>query len=105
MPGFLLHQNATVQCAHQGRAQPGIVSTKVFVGGQPIVTQPGPWTIAGCPLVPQAGGPCVTASFTSGATRVFATGQPVLLLDSQATCAPTGVPVVVTVTQTRVTGT
>jgi hypothetical protein len=36
---------------------------------------------------------------------VFSNGQPLLLLDSQAICVPTGTPLLVTVTQPRVTGT
>jgi hypothetical protein len=36
---------------------------------------------------------------------VTSNGQPVLLLDSQAVCAPNGTPLTITVTQTRVTGT
>jgi hypothetical protein len=62
--------------------------------------------VAGCtlPPPPAANGPCVTAQFVSSATRVLAGGQPVLLMDSQAICAPTGTPVLVVVTQTRVMG-
>jgi hypothetical protein len=46
----------------------------------------------------------VTAQFVDGAIRVLALGVPVLLLDSQAICAPSGTPLIVTVTQPRVTG-
>jgi hypothetical protein len=62
--------------------------------------------IAGCPLPPPpaANGPCVTAQFVTSATRVLATGQPVLLLDSQAVCVPTGTPLMPVVTQVRVSG-
>jgi hypothetical protein len=31
-------------------------------------------------------------------------GMPVLLLDSQAVCTPNGTPLLITLTQTRVTG-
>jgi hypothetical protein len=48
-------------------------------------------------------GPCVTAQWTTAATRVTSNGQPLLLLDSQATCVPTGTPLIVAGTQTRVT--
>jgi hypothetical protein len=40
----------------------------------------------------------------TAALRVQSSGAPVLLQGSQATCAPTGTPVVVGVTQTRVRG-
>jgi hypothetical protein len=65
------------------------------------------YLIAGCamPPPPLGNGPCVTAQFVTAATRVLASGQPVLLFDSQAICVPTGTPLLVLATQTRVTGT
>ncbi|MGP1667333.1 MAG: hypothetical protein ACTS5I_15790 [Rhodanobacter sp.] len=52
---------------------------------------------------PNAGnGPCVSAQFTTAATRVTCDKQPLLLLDSQSTCAPTGTPLMVLATQARV---
>ena len=105
MPGYLLHVGATVLCAHGGQAQPTVPNPRVRVGGQPIVTQPMPYVVAGCTLPPPAGGPCVTAQWVVGAVRVTANGQPVLLQDSQAICAPTGTPLNVLVTQVRVRGT
>ena len=105
MPGPLLHVGATVMCAHGGQAQPTAPNPRVLVSGQPIVTQPAPYVIAGCPFnVSGAPVPCVTAQWVSGATRVMSNGAPVLLLDSQAICTPNGTPLIITVTQTRVTG-
>lgn len=105
MPGFLLHQGATVICAHGGQAQPTVPSPRVKVGGQPIVTQAAPYTIAGCPFnVSSAPVPCVTAQWIVAAVRVRSMGQPVLLQDSQAICAPNGTPVNILVTQVRVKG-
>ncbi len=106
MPGFILHLGATVLCAHGGQAQPTAVQPRVLVSGQPVTTLGAPYVIAGCalPPPPAANGPCITAQFLTGATRVFAGGVPVLLLDSQAICAPTGTPVIIAVTQPRVTG-
>jgi hypothetical protein len=46
----------------------------------------------------------VTAQFVTAATRVISNGLPLLLLDSQAICAPTATPVMIVVTQTRATG-
>jgi len=107
MPGYLLHMGATVLCAHAGQAIPVVPSTRVTVGGQPIVTMECPYTIAGCafPPPPVANGPCVTAQWVMGATRVQADGVPVLLQDSQAICAPTGTPLNIVMTQMRVKGT
>lgn len=106
MPGFLLHLGATVQCAHAGQAQPTVTNPRVTVGGQPIVTLGAPYTVAGCTMPPPSAGngPCVTAQFTTAATRITSNGQPVLLQDSQAICAPTGTPLLILMTQTRVNG-
>ncbi len=106
MPGFLLHQGATVLCSHGGQAQPTAPSPRVTVGGLPAVTLPAPWVVAGCALPPPPGsptGPCLTAQYVSSATRVTSNGQPLLLIDSQAVCAPTGMPLLPVSTQTRVT--
>jgi hypothetical protein len=46
----------------------------------------------------------VTAMWVTAATRVTSNGQPVLLMDSQAVCAPSGTPLLTVFTQTRVTG-
>jgi hypothetical protein len=106
MPGFLLHVGATVLCAHGGQAQPTVPNPRVTVSGLPIVQLTTPYIVAGCalPPPPAANGPCITAQWVSAATRVTSNGQLVLLLDSQAICAPTGTPLVVSVTQTRVSG-
>jgi hypothetical protein len=105
MPGYLLHFGATVLCAHTpGQAMPVQSSLVVKVGGQAIVTQPTSYTVAGCGLSASGATPCATAQFTSAATKVTAQQQPVLLSDSQATCAPTGTPVSIPSTQTVVKG-
>jgi len=106
MPGFLLHAGAVVMCAHGGQAMPTTVNPRVTVLGQPIVMQPAPYTISACPFTTPGGNPlpCVTAQWTTAATRIMSNGMPVLLLDSQAVCAPNGTPVIITVTQTRATG-
>ena len=106
MPGFLLHLGAQVQCVHAGQAVPVAVNPRVTVSGHPVATLTSTYTVAGCTLPPPTAGngPCVTAQFVSAATRILADGQPVLLLDSQAVCAPTGTPLLVVGTQTRVTG-
>ncbi|MFO0979784.1 MAG: hypothetical protein U0996_25520 [Planctomycetaceae bacterium] len=105
MPGFFLHLNATVQCAHQGMATPTTPNPKVLVSGMPITTMPKQYVIAGCPFTngttPQ---PCLTAQWTSAAMKVFAGGEPVLLMDSQAITTPNGVPLLVTSTQQKVIG-
>ncbi|MBE7169306.1 MAG: hypothetical protein INR73_01885 [Williamsia sp.] len=105
MPGFLLHAGATVSCVHQGQAQPTATNPRVTVSGQPIVLQPFPFTIVGCPFnVSGSPVPCTMAQWTTAATRIVSNGMPVLMIDSQAICAPNGTPLVITATQTRVTG-
>ena len=107
MPGFLLHVGAQVQCLHGGIAQPTVPNPRVTVSGQPTVLMTGPYAIAGCAMPPPAAGngPCVTAQWVTGATRLLSNGQPLLLLDSQAICAPTGTPLLILQTQIRATGT
>jgi hypothetical protein len=105
MPGFLLHVGASVLCVHGGQAQPTAPNPRVRVGGQPVVTQPSPHVVAGCPFTTGSNPmPCVTAQWVTGATRVLAGGQPVLLQDSQAVCVPNGTGVIIASTQTRVRG-
>lgn len=106
MPGFLLHLGATVLCSHAGQATPTSPNPRVLVSGQPTVALTSMYAVAGCTLPPPPGanGPCVTAQYTTSATRVFSNGVPLLLIDSQAICAPTGTPLIASVVQTRVTG-
>ena len=106
MPGFLLHLGATVTCLHAGQAMPTVVNPRVTVSGQPTVTLGAPWMVAGCALPPPiaANGPCITAQFLTGTTRVLSNGLPLLVLLSQAICAPTGTPLLILSAQPRVTG-
>jgi len=106
MPGFLLHVGAQVMCSHGGQAQPTVPVPRVTVSGQPVTAMGGPYVVAGCALPPPpvANGPCLTAQFITSATRVLVNSLPVLLLDSQALCTPTGTPLMIVQTQTRVTG-
>jgi hypothetical protein len=106
MPGPLVHFGATVTCAHLGRAEPVSVDPRVRVSGQPIVTVADPYAISGCtlPSITSGAPPCATALWTRGAARVFASGMPVILADSQATCTPTGTGLFPVAGQTRVMG-
>jgi len=106
MPGTLLHVGATVLCAHGGQAQPMVPNPRVTVNGMPTVTIASPYAVAGCAMPPPTAGngPCVTAQFVTSALRVTSNGQPLLLMDSQAICVPTGTSLIIAVTQPRVTG-
>jgi hypothetical protein len=102
MPGFIVHLGATVMCMHGGQAQPTAPFPRVMVSNQPVVTQAAPFVVAGCALTGTPSPPCVTAQWTTGATRVMAGGIPVLLQDSIAVCAASGTGVNIVVTQVRV---
>ena len=104
MPGPLLHLGATVLCAHGGQATPSAPVARALVAGEPVATPAAPWLVAGrASSPPQGNAPC-TAQWVVAATRVFAAGQPVLLMSGQAVCTPTGTPLVPVAAQTRVLG-
>jgi len=113
MPGFLVHVGATAMCPHAGQVTFITTNTRVMVGGQPAITLPDLFTVAGCPFqIPIPTGtkpqPCVTGRWIVPATRVLINGQPAILLTSTGLCQsveqiPQGPPTV-TVTQTRVGG-
>jgi hypothetical protein len=99
----VLHFGAAVVCMHAGLAQPTWQNPRVKVSGMNTVTIACQYSIIGCTLPPEAGGPCATATWLTGATRVRADGLPLLLQDSQAICAPTGTGLEVLGIQPRVT--
>jgi hypothetical protein len=107
MPGFLVHVGATVTCSHGGQAQPTVPNPRVTVSGQPTVTIAGPYVVAGCAFPPPivANGPCVSGTWTVGSVRVTSNGQPLVIMSSVGICAPTGTPLIIAATQTRVTAT
>jgi len=105
MPGFLLHQGAIVMCAHAGQATSPSPFPRVMVMGMPVTVQPVPYVVAGCAQASVPAPFCVTANWIVGALRVKAGGMPVLLQTSASVCVPTGTPLSVVTTQTRVMGT
>ena len=104
MPGFILHMGASIMCMHAGQAQPTAPNPRVKVTGQSITLQSGIYSVNGCALTGTPNPPCVTAQWVSAATRIRASGVPVLLQDSQAICTPTGTGLNVIATQVRVKG-
>ena len=105
MPAPIVHYGATVACLHQGVAQPTVLSPRVLVSGQMVVTLDTPYDVVGCGLASTSTPPCVSAQWVSGATRVRAGGNPVIIQTSQAVCAPTGQGLLISSTQTRVSAT
>ena len=106
MPGFLVQVGAQVTCAHGGQATPAVPNPRVTLSGAPSVLVTSPYLVAGCafPPPPAANGPCVTGQWLSGTTRVLSNGQPLLCQSSTSLCTPTGTPLTIAVTQTRVQG-
>ena len=87
-----------VSCLHQGRAdpQPSAMGLKVLVAGLPVMlVGPPAYQISGCALPPQSGGPCLTAVWSSGATKVRASGVRIATQTGIGVCAPTGTGVLV----------
>jgi len=105
MGGFLVQVGAMVLCSHGGQATATVPNPRVMIDGQPTVLLSGPWVVAGCPLVPPPLPPCVSAQWVMGTTRVTSTGQPLVVQSGQAITVPNGTPLMVVVTQTRVTAT
>ena len=103
--GYILHENALVQCLDAGKADPVTVNQRVKVSGQHIVTQTSAYTIKGCALASSGTGTfCATATWTKAASHVKAGGVPVVLDDSEAKCINTGKGLKVVSTQKRVKG-
>jgi hypothetical protein len=107
MPAFVLHEQATVQCAHEGKAVPSEPSPRVQVAGMAVATMGAPWTISGCtePSPTAGNGPDVSAQWTSASLRVTSLGQALLISSGDSSCVPTGLPLEVIQSQTRVTAT
>jgi len=103
MPGFLLHQGAVVMCLHGGQAMPTAPNPAVSVTGMPTATITAPWVVAGCPGVPSAVPPCVTAQWLLGTLRVTSYGQPLVVQSGAALTAPGAVTLMPVTMQTRVT--
>src|SRR5690242_4542203 len=102
----ILHVGAEVMCLHEGEAEPTLSNPRVKVNSMEIITVNCQYTITGCvlPPPPSGNGPCTSATWTGigVATRVRAGGLPVVLLNSQATCVPSGTGLQVMSVQTQV---
>jgi len=106
MAGFLLSVGSLETCAHQGQLKCIAPKSRVTIMGQSVVTKGGGFVVAGCPSLPPPAGPgqCATAMPVTTSTKVMIEGDFALLIDSQAICSPTGVPVTSTPVQSRVQG-
>ena len=105
MPGFLLDQTSMVTCMHAGQAKATAPFPRVTLNKQAVVTQAAAYMVSACAFnISGAPSPCVSAAWTTVATRVKAGGAPVLLVDSQAQCVPNGTGVLVAPSQVRARG-
>ena len=104
MPGFLLTSGTTLICSHGGSATTPVVAPRVKASGLPVFTMVSPMVVAGCasPQPPAGPGPCASAVWVTSATRVRVQGVPVVCSDSLSIAAPTGTPLAVVSTQSRV---
>ncbi len=99
MPGPIVTMGGTVTCMHGGQGMASTTAAKLTLGGQPAITIPATYSVAGCafPPPPAANGPCVTGMIMSGSTKVTTGGMPVLLAlpPVNGTCVPTGTPMMI----------
>ena len=111
MPGPVLHTGATATCPHGAPLNIIAASPRVTVSGMPAAVLTDPGLVAGCPFttpVPKPQ-PCMTTTWMVGATRVMASGQPLLINPCVAVVfsadqIPAGPPVLIA-SQTRVIAT
>jgi hypothetical protein len=75
VPGFVLHTDAVITCAHGGQATVVPSQLQALVSGMPISTFSSQITVAGC----TAPVPCTTIRWLGFTSRVLAGGQFVLL--------------------------
>jgi len=102
MAGLLIQQGATVLCAHGAPAMPTAGNPRVLLSGAPACNLPVPWTVSACPAPSSSMPPCITAMWILGTQRVTSLGQPLVVQSGMATCAPSGLPLLPVLVQTRV---
>ncbi len=100
---LLVDAAATIVCAHGGQALAATPASRVTVGAVAPLTIDAPVAVTGCMLPPAAGGPCAHGTWLTGTTRVATSGRPFVTASSGSLCTPTGTPLVIVATQTRVT--
>jgi hypothetical protein len=110
MPGPILHAGTLAKCPHGGTLTIVPASPRVAVGGTAaVITDKG--LIKGCTFTLPNGKPqpCVTTLWTVGATRVKASGVPVLINPCVAECRSVeqipGGPPIISGSQTKVVAT
>jgi hypothetical protein len=95
-------------CPHGGQISAITENNRVFIAGQPAVTQSDVFAIAGCAFRVAVHHPCIFTKWLVPAMRILIEGKPAILQNSIGICqsadqAPQGPPVILT-TQERVRG-
>jgi hypothetical protein len=99
---FVLDADATVTCAHGGRANPTLLYERVRLSGRAVITTGTQYGITGCSLSGSGTPPCATGHFTTGAARVRAGGFFLATTTGYGVAVPTASPMTATMSQTRV---
>ncbi|NUU19600.1 hypothetical protein HP550_20340 [Cellulomonas humilata] len=110
MPGPILHAGASATCPHGGTLTFTPKSPRVTMSGAPVMVLTDQAPVVGCAFTagnkPQ---PCISTTWTAGATRVVSLGSPVLVNPSGGVCQSAeqipGGPPVISGSQTRVVAT
>lgn len=102
MPGYLVEVGATMKCGHGGQATLAAPNPRVKTAGQMTGVLTTQVAVSGCPNPAQSGGPCVQATWLTGALRVKSNGAAVIISSSTGQCKPTPAPLLIAETQLRV---
>jgi hypothetical protein len=108
MPAPVLVLSSTVTCAHLGKGQPSPLSPKLKINGEAVALLTTQYTITGCTLPAATSGgspPCLTGTFTVGATKVTSDAQPLLIVGSTGTSVPNGTPMITAPSQPKIVAT
>lgn len=108
MPGPVLVLSSTVTCAHLGKGNPAPLSPKLTINGEAVALLTTQYTISACGAPAASGGnlpPCVTGTFTAGATKVTSDAQALLIVGSTGTTVPNGTPMLTAPSQPKVVAT
>lgn len=79
MPGFVLTAGTVLTCSHGGTVTITPTQARALASGSPIATVSDQFIVAGCPGVPPAPAVCTKVQWVGTASRVTASGQPVLV--------------------------
>lgn len=105
--GNFLTASSTLMCPHGGTLMPVPLTSRVQIGGQPVVLSSDSFPIGGCPFViGVVPSPCLTVQWVVPAQRSTVVKQQPLTTDSVGLCIGAGVqgPVQIVSTQTGVIG-